>query len=292
MGNLYRNASRLDTRIRYLKLRVQSGCTSAIQVLQDPTAASSLLSLVRAIAGLCRRHRDKFGPRMPDHRIFIIIILKKGVFRSVSLLAATEVFSWLPLLQKPLVSYVGGRQNCAVIVKATGDSSESSTSLSILKSVRNVWDNSDEDKVGLVGLGFAAIVALWTSTNVISAVDKLPIIPVVFEIIGILFSTWFVYRYLLFKPDREELYQIINKTISQIFGQKRRRTATQKGRRKKQKVDQRPHFFPLLSSIHQPSLSLYKPNSFSFFFSESRAFTIRVSNVLESVDLSFQIELF
>ncbi|KAL4387643.1 hypothetical protein GQ457_09G006780 [Hibiscus cannabinus] len=121
--------------------------------------------------------------------------------------------------QKPLVSYVGGRQNCAVIVKATGDSSESSTSLSILKSVRNVWDNSDEDKVGLVGLGFAAIVALWTSTNVISAVDKLPIIPVVFEIIGILFSTWFVYRYLLFKPDREELYQIINKTISQIFGQ-------------------------------------------------------------------------
>ncbi|KAK8595011.1 hypothetical protein V6N13_015920 [Hibiscus sabdariffa] len=121
--------------------------------------------------------------------------------------------------QKPLVSYVGGRQNCAVIVKAAGDSSESSTSLSILKSVRNVWDKSDEDKVGLIGLGFAAIVALWTSTNVISAVDKLPIIPVVLEIIGILFSTWFVYRYLLFKPDREELYQIINKTISQIFGQ-------------------------------------------------------------------------
>ncbi|GMI93801.1 CURVATURE THYLAKOID 1C [Hibiscus trionum] len=121
--------------------------------------------------------------------------------------------------QKPLVSFTGGRRNCAVIVKATGDSSESSTSLSIVKSVRDVWDKSDEDKVGLIGLGFAAIVALWTSTNVISAVDKLPIIPVVLEIIGILFSTWFVYRYLLFKPDREELYQIINKTISQIFGQ-------------------------------------------------------------------------
>ncbi|KAE8680773.1 Protein CURVATURE THYLAKOID 1C [Hibiscus syriacus] len=121
--------------------------------------------------------------------------------------------------QKPLVFYTGGRQKSTVIVKASGDSSESSTSLSIVKSVQNVWDKSDEDKVGLIGLGFAAIVALWTSTNVISAVDKLPIIPVVLEIIGILFSTWFVYRYLLFKPDREELYQIINKTISQIFGQ-------------------------------------------------------------------------
>ncbi|KAE8705132.1 pentatricopeptide repeat-containing protein [Hibiscus syriacus] len=121
--------------------------------------------------------------------------------------------------RKPLVSYTGARRNCAVIVKATVDSSESSTLLSIVKSVRNVWDKSDEDKVGLIGLGFAAIVALRTSTDVISAVDKLPIIPVVLEIIGILFSTWFVYRYLLLKPNREELYQIINKTISEIFGQ-------------------------------------------------------------------------
>ncbi|XP_012456973.1 protein CURVATURE THYLAKOID 1C, chloroplastic isoform X1 [Gossypium raimondii] len=116
------------------------------------------------------------------------------------------------------VSYTGGRRNCAVFVKATGDSSESSTSLSIVKSVRNVWDKSDEDRVGLIGLGFAAIVALWTSTNLISVIDKLPIIPNVLEIIGILFSLWFIYRYLLFKPDREELFQIINKSLSQIFG--------------------------------------------------------------------------
>lgn len=32
------------------------------------------------------------------------------------------------------------------------------------------WENSDEDRVGLIGLGFAAIVALWTSTNVISVI--------------------------------------------------------------------------------------------------------------------------
>ncbi|KAK5792660.1 hypothetical protein PVK06_033775 [Gossypium arboreum] len=124
------------------------------------------------------------------------------------------------------VSYTGGRQNFAVCVKATGDSSESSTSLSIVKSVRHVWDKSDEDRVGLIGLGFAAIVALWTSTNLISVksllheqvIDKLPIIPNVLEIIGILFSSWFIYRYLLFKPDREELFEIINKSLSQIFG--------------------------------------------------------------------------
>ncbi|KAJ4823998.1 hypothetical protein Tsubulata_033095 [Turnera subulata] len=43
-----------------------------------------------------------------------------------------------------------------------------------------VWDSS-EDRLALVGLGFAAIAALWTSVNIIA---------------------WFVYRYLLFKPDR------------------------------------------------------------------------------------------
>ncbi|XP_022724141.1 protein CURVATURE THYLAKOID 1C, chloroplastic [Durio zibethinus] len=122
-------------------------------------------------------------------------------------------------LQKLPVSSTGERQNCAVIVKATSDSSESSTSLSIVKSVQNIWDKSDEDRVGLIGLGFAAIVALWTSTNLISAIDKLPLIPNMLEVIGILFSSWFIYRYLLFEPDRKELFQIIKKSISEIFGQ-------------------------------------------------------------------------
>ncbi|XWS11936.1 hypothetical protein CRYUN_Cryun37aG0048200 [Craigia yunnanensis] len=54
-------------------------------------------------------------------------------------------------LQNLPVSSTGETQNCAVIVKATSDSSESSTSLSIVKSVQNIW---------------------------------------------------FIYRYLLFKPDR------------------------------------------------------------------------------------------
>ncbi|OMO66670.1 hypothetical protein COLO4_30438 [Corchorus olitorius] len=121
-------------------------------------------------------------------------------------------------LQKLPVSSARGRRNSAVIVKASSESSESSTSLSIVKSVQNVWDNSDEDKIAVIGLGFSAIVVLWASANVVAAVDKLPIIPNVLEIIGILFSMWFVYRYLLFKPDREELYQIINKSISEIFG--------------------------------------------------------------------------
>ncbi|XP_062089240.1 protein CURVATURE THYLAKOID 1C, chloroplastic [Humulus lupulus] len=125
----------------------------------------------------------------------------------------SRAFSKLP------VSSFQVRQNRAsVAVKATGENSESSSSLSVTKSVQNIWDNS-EDRPALFGLGFAAIAALWTSVNVVSAIDKLPVIPSVFEIVGILFSSWFIYRYLLFKPDREELFQIVNKTVSDILGQ-------------------------------------------------------------------------
>ncbi|KAI3411551.1 CAAD domain-containing protein [Psidium guajava] len=106
----------------------------------------------------------------------------------------------------------------AVVVKAMGESSDSSTSLSIVKSVQNVWDKS-EGRVAVIGLGFAGIVAIWASANLVTAIDKLPLIPSTMEFIGILFSSWFTYRYLLFKPDREEFFRSTKKSISDILGQ-------------------------------------------------------------------------
>ncbi|MED6135425.1 hypothetical protein PIB30_046314 [Stylosanthes scabra] len=119
----------------------------------------------------------------------------------------------------PLSPPLFERQNhAAFVVKASGESSESSTTLTVFKTVQNVWDKP-EDRLGLIGFGFSAVVAVWTSANLITAVDKLPIIPTALELIGILFSVWFTYRYLLFKPDREELFRILNKSVSDILGQ-------------------------------------------------------------------------
>ncbi|KAK9066088.1 hypothetical protein SSX86_015490 [Deinandra increscens subsp. villosa] len=117
------------------------------------------------------------------------------------------------------VSAIGGKQGrVAFIAKATNGGSESSTSLNIVESVQNVWDKP-EDRVALFGLGFASVVAFWASLSIVTAIDKLPVVSSVFELIGILFSAWFVYRYLVFKPDRKELVQIINKSFSDIIGQ-------------------------------------------------------------------------
>ncbi|KAK9928551.1 hypothetical protein M0R45_025681 [Rubus argutus] len=125
----------------------------------------------------------------------------------------------LTALPKLPVCSMRERKNCvAVVVRATRESSESSTSLSIVESVQNVLNDS-EDRIALVGLGFAAVVALWATANLITAIDRLPLLPSVLEFVGILFSSWFIYRYLLFKPDREELFQTVNKSIADILGQ-------------------------------------------------------------------------
>ncbi|XP_047342416.1 protein CURVATURE THYLAKOID 1C, chloroplastic [Impatiens glandulifera] len=108
------------------------------------------------------------------------------------------------------------KDRLTIVAKATSESSESS--LTIVKTVQNVWDKP-EDRLALIGFGFAGIVAYWTSLNLVTAIDKLPLLPSVFELVGILYSTWFVYRYLLFKPDRGELYRLVNKSIADILGQ-------------------------------------------------------------------------
>ncbi|KAH9603353.1 hypothetical protein KSS87_006315 [Heliosperma pusillum] len=135
---------------------------------------------------------------------------------SVPLLINGPKPSMRPISKFPVFSSSGRQGRVLVAVKAAGDSSDSSTSL--VKSVQNVWDKP-EDRVAVIGLGLTAIIAIWASSNFISAIDKLPVIPSFFEFIGILYSSWFVYRYLVFKPDREELFSSINKSISNILGQ-------------------------------------------------------------------------
>ncbi|XP_077210942.1 CURVATURE THYLAKOID protein isoform X2 [Tasmannia lanceolata] len=59
-----------------------------------------------------------------------------------------------------------GRVTVSVVAKAVGENSDLSNSQSIVKSVQNAWDKT-EDRIALAGLGFAAVAALWTSLNLI-----------------------------------------------------------------------------------------------------------------------------
>ena len=61
----------------------------------------------------------------------------------------------------------------------------------------------------IAGYAAGALVALTILRAVVSAVDSIPILPSALELIGLGYTTWFVWRYVLFKESREELLEEI-----------------------------------------------------------------------------------
>ncbi|KAF4366483.1 hypothetical protein CsatB_010762 [Cannabis sativa] len=107
-----------------------------------------------------------------------------------------------------------------VIAMATGEApAEVATAETpeIIQTVQEAWDKV-EDKYAVSSLAVAGVVALWGSTGMISAIDRLPLIPGVLELVGIGYSGWFAYKNLVFKPDREALLQKVKDTYKEIIG--------------------------------------------------------------------------
>ncbi|XP_038906765.1 protein CURVATURE THYLAKOID 1B, chloroplastic [Benincasa hispida] len=87
----------------------------------------------------------------------------------------------------------------------------------IIKKVQEAWDKV-EDKYAVSSLAVSGFVALWASAGVVSAIDRLPLIPGLLELVGIGYTGWFAYKNLIFRPDREALLQKLKETYSEIIG--------------------------------------------------------------------------
>jgi len=69
-----------------------------------------------------------------------------------------------------------------------------------------------------IGLIAAAIVTVKIVLAVLDALNDIPLVAPTFELIGIGYSVWFVYRYLLKASTREELAHEVTALKSQIVG--------------------------------------------------------------------------
>ncbi|KAK7397483.1 hypothetical protein VNO78_18658 [Psophocarpus tetragonolobus] len=87
----------------------------------------------------------------------------------------------------------------------------------IVKTIQEAWDKV-EDKYAVSSLAVAGFVALWGSAGIISAIDRLPLIPGILEVVGIGYTGWFAYKNLVFKPDREAFLRKLKETYSEILG--------------------------------------------------------------------------
>ena len=66
------------------------------------------------------------------------------------------------------------------------------------------WEASDE-KPTIVAVGFAGLLALYFTNTVVTAVDHLPILSTVFELIGLAFTGWTGYRYFLVDGEKDKM---------------------------------------------------------------------------------------
>ncbi|KAL6126259.1 hypothetical protein ACLB2K_074310 [Fragaria x ananassa] len=99
-------------------------------------------------------------------------------------------------------------------------SEETSTSVDtgeLISDLKEKWD-AVENKSTVLLYGGGAIVIVWLSSIVVGAVNSVPLLPKVLELVGLGYTGWFVYRYLLFKSSRKELATDIESLKKKIAG--------------------------------------------------------------------------
>jgi hypothetical protein len=71
-----------------------------------------------------------------------------------------------------------------------------------------------------VGLIVGAFVAFKLTLALLGAINEIPLLAPTFELIGISYTAWFVWRYLAQASSRQELFQEIENFKSQFLGRK------------------------------------------------------------------------
>jgi len=70
----------------------------------------------------------------------------------------------------------------------------------------------------LTGLFFVAFLTIKCFAAALNAINELPLLPTIFELIGMGYSGWFVYRYLVKASQREELGKILQELKTEFIG--------------------------------------------------------------------------
>ncbi|KAG7619220.1 Cyanobacterial aminoacyl-tRNA synthetase CAAD domain [Arabidopsis suecica] len=115
---------------------------------------------------------------------------------------------------------VSGNGLQKVELMKTRASSEETSSIDtneLITDLKEKWDGLENKSTVLI-YGGGAIVAVWLSSIVVGAINSVPLLPKVMELVGLGYTGWFVYRYLLFKSSRKELAEDIESLKKKIAG--------------------------------------------------------------------------
>jgi hypothetical protein len=72
-----------------------------------------------------------------------------------------------------------------------------------------------------VGLILAAFISVKLLLAILSAINEVPLLAPTFELVGLGYSSWFVYRFLLKDANRQELTESFTAVKDQVLGKNR-----------------------------------------------------------------------
>jgi len=87
----------------------------------------------------------------------------------------------------------------------------------LVEDLKAKWDRV-ENKTTVAIYAGGALTALWLSSTLVGAINTLPLVPKLLELVGLGYTGWFTYRYLLFKSSRKELADDIEELKAKISG--------------------------------------------------------------------------
>ncbi|KAL3814791.1 hypothetical protein ACJIZ3_016059 [Penstemon smallii] len=109
------------------------------------------------------------------------------------------------------------RRSSRLLVKASSSEETSIDANELFTDLKEKWD-AVENKSTVLIYGGGSIVAVWLASIVVGAINSVPLLPKVMELVGLGYTGWFVYRYLLFKSSRKELATDIEAIKKKIAG--------------------------------------------------------------------------
>nr|GEW07855.1 protein curvature thylakoid 1A, chloroplastic-like [Tanacetum cinerariifolium] len=116
------------------------------------------------------------------------------------------------------LKFAGSKRSLSYCIKASSeDTSETSEVGEVFSGLKEKWD-ATENKPMVVIYGVGAVIGVWLASTVVDAINGFPVVPKFMELIGLGYTGWFIYRYLLFKSTRKELADDIEALKKKIIG--------------------------------------------------------------------------
>ena len=72
----------------------------------------------------------------------------------------------------------------------------------------------------VIGLVFGALIAIKLTFAILASINDIPVLAPTMELIGLIYTGWFIYRYLLKASTRSELVSTLGELKDQVTGNK------------------------------------------------------------------------